>query len=79
MKPILKHLLMAAIEYSSAGLKITQCRCDYTAAHADHVTLQPILSVVFQQSKWKNVFFTSIMNVHCPTLPGSSFSLNLLE
>jgi hypothetical protein len=56
------------------GLINTQYHCGYTRAHADHVMLQPAhLSVVFQQSKGKDIFFTSAMSIHCRTLPNISF------
>jgi hypothetical protein len=38
-QPILKHLLMVTIQYSSIGLINTQYRCDYTRAHTSHVML----------------------------------------
>jgi hypothetical protein len=38
-QPILKHLLMVAIQYSSIILINTQYRCGYTRAHAVHVML----------------------------------------
>jgi hypothetical protein len=81
-QPILKYLLTVAIQYNSTGLINTQYRCDYTRAHAGHVMLLPARaspSVVFKQSKCKDVFFTSVTSVHCRTLPGISFLLNLPE
>jgi hypothetical protein len=54
MQPILKYILMVAIQYNSIGLIKTQYRCDYTRAHAGHVMLQPACaspSVVFKESK----------------------------
>jgi hypothetical protein len=39
MQPILKYLLVVAIQYNSIGLINTQYRCDYTRAHAGHVML----------------------------------------
>jgi hypothetical protein len=81
-QPTLKYLLMVAIQYNSIGLTNTQYRCDYTRAHAGHVILLPARaspSVVFKQSKCKDVFFTSATSVHCRTLPGISFLLNLPE
>jgi hypothetical protein len=39
MQPILKYLLMAVIQNISTGLINTRYRCDYTRAHAGHVTL----------------------------------------
>jgi hypothetical protein len=38
-QPIVKYLLMIAIQYNLIGLINTQCRCDYTRAHAGHVIL----------------------------------------
>jgi hypothetical protein len=38
-QPILKYLLMVAIQYSSIGLINTQYRCDYAKVHAGHVML----------------------------------------
>jgi hypothetical protein len=43
------------------------------------VTCSRQSSVVFQQSKCKDVFFTSATSVHCRTLPGISFLLDLPE
>jgi hypothetical protein len=79
---ILKYLLLVAIKYNSIWLINTQYRCDYTRAHAGYVMLQPARaspSAVFQQSKCKDVFFTSATSVHCWTQPGISFLLNLPE
>jgi hypothetical protein len=39
MQPMLKYLLMVAIQYNSTGSINTQYRCDYTRAHAGHVML----------------------------------------
>jgi hypothetical protein len=61
-QPILKYLLMVAIQYNSIGLINTQYRCEYTRAHAGHVMLLPAHaspSAVIKQSKCKDVFFTS--------------------
>jgi hypothetical protein len=38
-QPILKYLLMIAIQYNSIGLINTQYRSDYTRAHTGHVML----------------------------------------
>jgi hypothetical protein len=38
-QPILKYLLMVAIQYNSIWLINTQYRCEYTRAHAGHVML----------------------------------------
>jgi hypothetical protein len=38
-QPILKYLLMVAIQYSSIGLINTQYRCDYTRVAVGHVML----------------------------------------
>jgi hypothetical protein len=35
-QPILKYLLMVAVQYISIGLINTQYRCDYTRALSDH-------------------------------------------
>jgi hypothetical protein len=37
--PIIKYLLMVAIQYNWIELVNTQYRCDYTRAHAGHVML----------------------------------------
>jgi hypothetical protein len=70
---------MVAIQYDSIGLINTHYHCDYTRAHAGHAMLYPAhasLLVVFRQLKYKNVFFTSAVSVHCQTLPGISFLCN---
>jgi hypothetical protein len=57
---------MVAIQYNSSGLINTQYRCDYKRAHAGHVMLQPArvsTSVVFQQWKCKDVFFSQVQRV----------------
>jgi hypothetical protein len=38
-QPILKYLLMIAIQYNSTGLINTQYHCDYTRAHTGHIML----------------------------------------
>jgi hypothetical protein len=38
-QPILKYLLLVAIQYNSTGLINTQYHRDYTRAHAGHVML----------------------------------------
>jgi hypothetical protein len=38
-QPIIKYLLIVAIQYNSIGLIKTQYRCNYTRAHAGHVML----------------------------------------
>jgi hypothetical protein len=38
-QPIIKYLLMVAIEYNWIGLINTEYRCDYTRAYAGHVML----------------------------------------
>jgi hypothetical protein len=38
-QPMLKYLLMVAIQYNSIGLINTQYNCDYTRAHAGRVML----------------------------------------
>jgi hypothetical protein len=78
-QPILKYILMVAIQYNSTGLINTQYRCDYTRAHADHVMLKTALAssaFVLKQSKCKAVFFAIATS---RTLPGISFLLNLPE
>jgi hypothetical protein len=50
---------MVAVQYNSIGLINTQYLCDYTRAHSGHVMLLPARaspSVVFQQSKCKDLF-----------------------
>jgi hypothetical protein len=37
MQPILKYLLMVAIQYNLTGLINTQYHCDYTRAHTGHI------------------------------------------
>jgi hypothetical protein len=81
-QPILKYLLMVAIQDTLIGLINTQYLSDYVRFHAGHSMLQAAhasLSVVFQQSKCKDVFFASAACVHSRTLPGISFLLNLPE
>jgi hypothetical protein len=38
-QPVLKYLLLFAVQFSWTGLTNTQYRCDYTTANAGHVVL----------------------------------------
>jgi hypothetical protein len=50
MQPILKYLLMVAIQHNSTGLINTQYHCDYTRAHAGRVLCCYLLTPVRQLS-----------------------------
>jgi hypothetical protein len=81
-QPVLKYLLKITIHFNSTDFTNTQYRRVYTTACAGDVILQPARaspSVVVQQSKWKDVFFTGAVSVHCRTLPGISYLLKLPE
>jgi hypothetical protein len=80
-QPILKYLFMVAVHRNSTVLVVnTQCRCDYARAHAGRVSsARTSLSAIFWQSKCEDAFCRSETIVHCRTLPGITFLLNLPE
>jgi hypothetical protein len=69
IQPMLEHLLMIVIRYSSTALINTQYRCDHTRSHAGHVTSPASASpsVVFSSSA--KMCFSQVQRVfvveHC--------------
>jgi hypothetical protein len=81
-KPILKYLLMAAIENNSTGL-VNTCIAvtvqEPTQVRGRFNPLSPDRQLSVNSQRARMSFFASATSVHCRTLPGSSCLLNLPE
>jgi hypothetical protein len=77
---MLKYLLIVAIQYDLNGLINIQYYCDYTNT-IQVMSCCNMFTPVRQVStdKMQGCLFTGAMSVHCRTLSGISFLLNLPE
>jgi hypothetical protein len=79
----LQHLLVFAVQYISTALIHTHSVA-VTVQGPTQVTsccnlLAPVRQLCSNGASKRTSFFTSAKSVHCRTLPGISFSLNLAE
>jgi hypothetical protein len=79
MQPILKYLLMVAVQRNLIGLINTRYCYDYTRALAVMPCCNLLIPFVFRQTKCKDVIFKSAASVYCQTLYGISFLFNFPE